>query len=109
MPMLIVVAQGYFPHSAANDVYGIHGPSHSAGTWLLRTSSLEGQDHYLTPLDVGRARGRTNELEMVSGALQEAAGACWMGHRQCAKDRLPKTWDVLRRSGLREPKDSNRQ
>lgn len=108
MPRIIVVAKDYFPYDAGNDVYGIHGPSHTAGALFLRTSSLEGQDHYLTPLEVGRARGWTYDLSATSSALQQAAGACWMGHR-CAKDRLPKTWNALLSSGLRVPKDSNRQ
>jgi hypothetical protein len=72
MPMLIVVADGYQPSSANNDVFGVHGPAHSSGLLSVRSSSLRGATLRLRPLPPAFAAEQLTEYRISLGTARTA-------------------------------------
>jgi hypothetical protein len=80
MPELVVVADGYQPLGAANDVFGIDGPRHASGFLFVRISSLQGAVLRLVSLPQAMDARQRDEyrgtLDAVAHQIAFAADSC---------------------------------
>lgn len=80
MPVLMIVADGYYPRGANNSVPRIEAAQPPSGFLSLRVSSLQGAVLRLTPLTQVLTRQQrseyANNLSWFRGEITQATGSC---------------------------------